>query len=143
MPQDDESVVLAVQGLGFSFGAKRVLDGIDLTLRAGEFKLLLGPNGAGKTTLFSLITRLYDSADGGITVAGHDLRRHAGQALRRIRVVVQPPRPALYLTLRRRPIATTPLPGLLGARPAGYSAPGRPRRGRRVASRAGAPVQGH
>ena len=68
---------LEISGLGFSFGRKRALDGIALGLVAGEFKVLLGPNGAGKTTLFSLITRLYESADGEIRVEA--LEFHPGK----------------------------------------------------------------
>ena len=38
---------LAIRGLRKSF-TRRAVDGLDLTVRAGEFYMLLGPNGAGK-----------------------------------------------------------------------------------------------
>ena len=116
MSVTDKSAVLEIHGLGFSFGPKRVLDGIDLTVRAGEFKLLLGPNGAGKTTLFSLITRLYDSPQGRIEVDGNDLKRSSSQALRRMGVVFQQPTLDLDLTVRQNLMYHAALHGLPGDR---------------------------
>jgi ABC-2 type transport system ATP-binding protein len=112
MPELHENAVLAIEGLGFSFGAKPVLEDIDLTVRAGEFKLLLGPNGAGKTTLFSLITRLYDSPRGRIEVDGNDLKHHSGPALRRMGVVFQQPTLDLDLTVRQNLMYHAALHGL-------------------------------
>lgn len=91
--------VLSVDGLAYSFGTKRVLDYIGFDAVAGECTILLGPNGAGKTTLFSLITRLYDSLDGRIEIAGHDLRRETCAALARLGVVFQQPTLDLDLTI--------------------------------------------
>ena len=48
------------------------LDGIDLTIAAGEIYALLGPNGAGKTTLLSILTTLATPTGGMAAVAGHD-----------------------------------------------------------------------
>ncbi len=39
---------LEINDLGYSFGAKRALDGVSFALRPGKFTALLGPNGAGK-----------------------------------------------------------------------------------------------
>jgi ATP-binding cassette subfamily B protein len=50
--------------------ARPVLEGLDLTLRAGECTALVGLNGAGKTTLVKLLARLYEPTAGEITVDG-------------------------------------------------------------------------
>ncbi len=46
MPHD----LLAIRGLTKTFAGMTALDGVDLTLRAGEIHALLGENGAGKST---------------------------------------------------------------------------------------------
>jgi branched-chain amino acid transport system ATP-binding protein len=50
------SGLLEVRGLRKAFGGIAAVDGVDLTLDAGEVRALIGPNGAGKTTFFDLLT---------------------------------------------------------------------------------------
>jgi ABC-2 type transport system ATP-binding protein len=83
------SPALVVAGVSHSFGEKRVLDNVSVTVPRGTFAVLLGLNGAGKSTLFSLITRLYDNVSGEIRILGHDVRRRPGAALQRLGVVFQ------------------------------------------------------
>lgn len=61
---------------------KKVLTGIDLTLKAGETIAFVGPSGAGKTTICSLIPRFYDVQEGAITIDGIDIRDMTKQSLR-------------------------------------------------------------
>jgi ABC-2 type transport system ATP-binding protein len=61
------------KGIRKAFGAKTVLDGVDLTVPAGQIFALLGPNGAGKTTLIRILATLLRPDAGTATVAGHDL----------------------------------------------------------------------
>ncbi len=65
--------MISVTGLRKSFGDHVVLDGIDLTVRAGTVFALLGPNGAGKTTTVQILTTLIRADAGEIRVAGHDV----------------------------------------------------------------------
>ena len=69
---------------------KLILDGINLTIQAGEHIALVGHNGAGKTTLIKLLCRLYDPTAGSITIDKIDLRHTAVADLRKqIGVVFQ------------------------------------------------------
>ncbi|MDN7243296.1 ABC transporter ATP-binding protein [Planococcus sp. N028] len=61
---------------------KKVLNGIDLTLKAGETIAFVGPSGAGKTTICSLIPRFYDIQEGAITIDGIDIRDMTKKSLR-------------------------------------------------------------
>ncbi|RNF39226.1 ABC transporter ATP-binding protein [Planococcus salinus] len=61
---------------------KKVLNGIDLTLKAGETIAFVGPSGAGKTTICSLIPRFYDIQEGSITIDGIDIRDMTKHSLR-------------------------------------------------------------
>ena len=63
-PAAADDLVVQVRGLRRVFGTRAVLDGIDLSLRAGDFIALLGPSGTGKTTLLRILAGL-DTADAG------------------------------------------------------------------------------
>jgi ABC-2 type transport system ATP-binding protein len=55
------------------YGDLRALDGLDLTVEAGEFFGLLGPNGAGKTTFINILVGLARRTAGEAAVFGHDV----------------------------------------------------------------------
>lgn len=88
-PADAATPALLVSGVSHSFGDKKALSDVSLSVPRGSFTVLLGLNGAGKSTLFSLITRLYDNVSGEIRILGHDVRRQPTMALQRLGVVFQ------------------------------------------------------
>ena len=61
------------------------LDGVDVTVRAGEFVVILGRSGAGKTTFLRAINRLVEPTAGTVRVDGHDVTRAAPAELRAVR----------------------------------------------------------
>lgn len=105
---------LTLNDVGFSYGPKRALEAVSFAVAPGRFCALLGPNGAGKSTLFGLLTRLFTTPAGQITVAGHDLARAPRAALARIGVVFQQPTLDLDLTVRRNLLYFAALHGLAG-----------------------------
>ncbi|CZQ93471.1 ATP-binding cassette, subfamily B [Trichococcus flocculiformis] len=70
-------------------GSKKVLDGIDLKIRAGETVAFVGPSGAGKTTLCNLLPRFYEATEGTITVDGINIQDLTLRSLRNQIGVVQ------------------------------------------------------
>jgi ABC-2 type transport system ATP-binding protein len=89
---------LVIEQVSFAYGRTQpALDEVGFRVPAGRFTALLGPNGAGKTTLMSLVTRLFHSRGGSITVDGFDLERDSRAALAAMGVVFQ--RPTLDLDL--------------------------------------------
>ncbi|TGN49794.1 ABC transporter ATP-binding protein [Paracoccus liaowanqingii] len=70
--------------VGFAYDEGRpILQGIDLTVRAGETLAFVGPSGAGKTTLLALLPRFYDPTQGRITIDGIALPQMRLATLRR------------------------------------------------------------
>ena len=59
-------VALALEGIGKSYGANRVLDGLDLLLESGEKLVVAGRNGAGKSTLLRIIAGVDRNCDGSV-----------------------------------------------------------------------------
>ena len=64
-------LALQVRGLDKRF-ERPAVDGLDLSVLAGEFYTLLGPNGAGKTTTLRLVAGLLKPDRGSIAVFGVD-----------------------------------------------------------------------
>ena len=78
--------VLAAEGLAKTYRGRRVVNGMSMSVNAGEIIGLLGPNGAGKTTCFYLMVGLVASDEGRITLCGSDvtslpIHRRARQGL--------------------------------------------------------------
>lgn len=71
---------LRLEGLQKSYGKKRALNGVDLTLTEGIYGLL-GPNGAGKSTMMNILTGNLQQSAGTVFYNGEDIRA-LGQAYR-------------------------------------------------------------
>jgi lipopolysaccharide export system ATP-binding protein len=67
--------LLEVHGLVKIYGRRRVVDGVDFQVDAGEVVGLLGPNGAGKTTSFRMTTGQITPNDGFVAFNGEDVTR--------------------------------------------------------------------
>jgi len=80
---------LRFEGVRFAYATagRPVLDGLDLTLRAGQCTAIVGLNGAGKTTLVKLLARLYEPTEGRLLVDGVDVRDYGVDSWRRRCVV--------------------------------------------------------
>ncbi len=92
--------MLAVRNLVVTVGGRRLLDGVNLEVGAGEVVGLVGPNGAGKSTLLRAATGVR-SAEGEVTLAGQPLASYRnGSLFRTVAVVQQLPEAPPVLTVR-------------------------------------------
>jgi ABC-2 type transport system ATP-binding protein len=87
-------VIAAVDQLTIHYGKRAAVDGLSLTLEAGQIALMLGPNGAGKSTTLSALAGAIVPTAGTITIAGQDAARAPRSARARVGFADQPP--ALY-----------------------------------------------
>ena len=76
--------VIEARGLLKVYGAARVVDAIDLTIRRGEIFGLLGPNGAGKTTTILMMLGLTEISGGSVDVLGFNPVRQPLEVKRRV-----------------------------------------------------------
>jgi ATP-binding cassette subfamily B protein len=83
---------IEMRDIGFRYGNRAVIRGLNLHIQPGEMIGLVGHSGSGKSTLVNLICRFYDVSEGSINVDGVDLRRLGVADYRRhIGLVLQEP----------------------------------------------------
>ncbi|MDY6069389.1 MAG: LPS export ABC transporter ATP-binding protein [Opitutales bacterium] len=66
---------IRTENLVKEYGARRVVKGVNINLKAGEVVGLLGPNGAGKTTSFYMIVGLVEATSGKVFLDGKDITK--------------------------------------------------------------------
>ncbi|MFF1635426.1 ATP-binding cassette domain-containing protein [Leifsonia sp. NPDC058248] len=81
------NTVIEARGLEKRFGHVRALDGLDLSVSAGEVHGFLGPNGAGKSTTIRILLGLAKSSGGSATLFGRDPWKDAVDLHRRLAYV--------------------------------------------------------
>jgi ABC-2 type transport system ATP-binding protein len=83
------SVLLHVDGVSKSYGARRAVDGVSFQVRQGQTVGLIGPNGAGKSTTVAMICGLLRPDSGTITLEGEPVGQGASAAKAKIGYVPQ------------------------------------------------------
>jgi ABC-2 type transport system ATP-binding protein len=91
---------LEIRGLRKSYGSRRALDGLDLTVPSGVVYGFLGPNGAGKTTTMRLLTGLLHPDGGTIEMLGRPFSRSDRRRLFDVGALVESPSFYPYLSGR-------------------------------------------
>jgi branched-chain amino acid transport system ATP-binding protein len=66
---------LATEALRWRVGGVSIVDGVDLSVAAGEFVAVIGPNGAGKTSLLNLVSGVRRASAGRVLLGGVEVTR--------------------------------------------------------------------
>ncbi|NRQ52586.1 ABC transporter ATP-binding protein [Brevibacillus sp. HD1.4A] len=83
--------VIEIKDLTKSFGDKKVLNGISLSIGKGRIFGLLGPNGSGKTTTMRILSCLIEPTSGDITILGRQISTHKEEIRKKIGCVTESP----------------------------------------------------
>lgn len=71
---DPEHTDICFENVSFSYGERKVLDNISITIPEKTTTAVVGPSGGGKTTFCNLIARFWDVDSGCVTVGGRNVR---------------------------------------------------------------------
>jgi len=95
-----DGLALATRGLRKSYGSRRALDGLDLSVPTGVVYGFLGPNGAGKTTTMRVLTGLIHADGGSVEILGRPFKRGDRHRLFEVGALVESPTFYPYLSAR-------------------------------------------
>ncbi|TLF64426.1 ABC transporter ATP-binding protein [Nocardia asteroides NBRC 15531] len=93
-------LALEFQDVHFSYGERKVLDGVTFSVPARGHVALVGHSGAGKSTVFSLVSRFYTPDDGEIVLAGRSCAARSRRAWRSDISLLEQNAPLLFGSLR-------------------------------------------
>mgnify|MGYP002854362778 FL=1 len=68
-----EGSVISLKGLEIAFGAKKVLQGVNLEVKKGETLAVIGPSGTGKSTILKALIGLLEPTGGSVLIEGRDV----------------------------------------------------------------------
>lgn len=66
--------MIKIKGLDKYLGGVKILDNINIHVKAGSIYGLIGPNGAGKTTLLKCLVDIYEPERGEVTISGEKIK---------------------------------------------------------------------
>ena len=78
---EPKSSRIELRDVSFSYGNKKIIDQVSLTIPEKTTTALVGPSGSGKTTLCNLIARFWDVDQGSVSLDGHDVRDYSYDSL--------------------------------------------------------------
>ena len=78
------TAAIEIKELNKSYGRRLAVDGLNLTVEAGEVFGFVGPNGAGKTSTIRIVAGLLRPTSGEVSVAGYSVRQSLDEVKRRI-----------------------------------------------------------
>ena len=78
---EPKSSRIELRDVSFSYGNKKIIDRVSLTIPEKKTTALVGPSGSGKTTLCNLIARFWDVDQGSTSLDGHDVRDYSYDSL--------------------------------------------------------------
>jgi phospholipid/cholesterol/gamma-HCH transport system ATP-binding protein len=76
---------IEVEGLVTHYGARKILDGVDLTIEHGEINIIMGGSGSGKSTLLRHLLGLHTPTEGSIKLLGQDIDKISPSELHDLR----------------------------------------------------------
>ncbi len=82
-------MMLTASNISIQLGETPILDRINLSIEAGQFKSIVGPNGAGKSTLLKVLTREYKSFNGDIKFHGKPINAFSIKEISFLRAVLR------------------------------------------------------
>lgn len=90
--------ILKCENLNKSFGHKRILKDVSLSLNEGDILGFIGPNGAGKSTTIKLILGLQTIDSGSVKICGYDIKKEFTKAISNVGAIIESPDMYSYLS---------------------------------------------
>jgi len=94
-----DELYIRTEGLEKSYSARKVVDGVNIRVNAGEVVGLLGPNGAGKTTSFYMIVGLVPASDGKVFLGESDITGYSMHQRSRLGIGYLPQEASVFRNL--------------------------------------------
>lgn len=93
--------IIEVENLSKSFGKRKVINNINLTVEEGDIYGFLGQNGSGKTTTIRMLLNLIHPDSGTIRLNKYDLKKEFHKAIEKVGAIVEVPKFHSYLSGRK------------------------------------------